>query len=192
MAQTVPSRVVLIGDSAVGKTSLLNRALHSDFVSSITPTIGANWHLFNHVSDGENFALQIWDTAGSEKYRALGPIYYRNASGAIVVYDITSRVTFQDVEGWVTELKDTAGANVSIVVVGNKSDLDGSREVSESEGIEWCEKFGYDFFEASAKTGHNAHAVFERLAERTAQRARGASALGKHLSAGEPKSGLCC
>jgi small GTP-binding protein len=162
-------RVIMIGDPFVGKTSLLNRAMGGKFKTEESTTLGANWHLFTHECAGGQVELQIWDTAGSEKYRALGPLYYRSAVGAIVVYDITSRTTFENVQRWISSFTATAGMNVVIIVIGNKSDDNDAREVTDREGLEWCEEHNYDWYETSAKTGQNVQTVFEMLAEKVSR-----------------------
>jgi small GTP-binding protein len=163
------SRVVMIGDAAVGKTCLLNRVLGSKFTRDEVSTVGACWRLFTHECCGSHVELQVWDTAGQEKYRALGPLYYRTALGAVVVYDVTRRPSFDSIPRWIAAFVGTAGANVAIVVVGNKSDERDKREVSDREALEWCDAHHYDWYETSAKTGQNVHAVFELLAEKVAR-----------------------
>jgi small GTP-binding protein len=169
MAGTNLTRVVMIGDSAVGKTSLLNRAMGCKFNREEMATVGANWHLYTHECSGSQVELQIWDTAGQEKYRALGPLYYRTAVGAVVVYDITRRSSFDNVQRWIASFVGTAGTNVVIIVVGNKSDETVGRQVTEREALDWCEAHQYDWYETSAKTGSNVQTVFEMLAEKVAR-----------------------
>lgn len=163
------NRVVMIGDAAVGKTSLLNRALGRAFHPDEVATLGANWYLYTHECSGSVVELQLWDTAGEEKYRSLGPLYYRTAVAAVVVYDITRRQSFESVAGWIAAFVGIAGTGTAIVVVGNKADLDGAREVTEREALEWCEARGYDWYEASAQTGQNVRPAFEMLAESVAR-----------------------
>jgi small GTP-binding protein len=162
-------RAVVIGDLAVGKTSLLNCAMGLKFNTCEPSTIGANWHVFSHQYCGESIALQIWDTAGQEKYRALGPLYYRTSMGAVIVYDVTRPETFQSLERWIQAFTGTAGTNVAIVIAGSKSDLDEKRLVSQTEALEWCEERGYPCYEVSALTHQNVQLVFETLAEKIVQ-----------------------
>jgi small GTP-binding protein len=163
-------RVVMIGDVAVGKTSLLECAMGGKFNKDEPSTVGANWHLFTHVCSGSPVELQIWDTAGQEKYRSLGPLYYRTAVGAVVVYDLTVRSSFDSIQRWIAAFIGTAGPNVAIIVVGNKSDERAKRQVTEGEALEWCEAHHYDWYETSAKTGQNVQMVFETLAEKVSRR----------------------
>jgi small GTP-binding protein len=164
-----PARVVLIGDASVGKTSLLNAVMGCKFNNDEIETVGANWHLYTYESGGSQMELQIWDTAGQEKYRALGPLYYRTSMGAIVVYDITRRSSFDSVPQWIAAFVGTAGTNVAIVVVGNKSDKIDDRQVSDREALEWCEAHNYDWYETSAKTGQNVQTAVEMLAEKVSR-----------------------
>ena len=161
----VHGRVVAVGDASVGKTSILNRLMEQKFDQYEQSTVGANWQLYAREVRGYKVEIQIWDTAGQEKFRSLGPLYYRSAVGAVVVYDVTNRASFLSVEEWVKNFTDVAGTDVVIILVGNKCDLESEREVRQKEALDWAKHRGYQAYETSAKTGANIERVFEALAE---------------------------
>jgi small GTP-binding protein len=170
-------RVVVVGDTLVGKSLLISAAVEEEFNLYEPNTVGANWHLYSTVVSGQRFELQIWDTAGQERYRTLGPLYYRNAMAAIAVYDISSRESFQNLSRWTDSVVAVAGPDTLIFVVGNKADLaddNSQRKVTFDEGQEWATSQGrnYPFFETSAKTGQGVANVFQRLAETLAKHSR--------------------
>jgi small GTP-binding protein len=181
-----------MGNSSVGKTSLINRAMGFEFNHKEDPTIGASWHLFSTTVGGELVEFQLWDTAGQERYRALGPLYYRSAVAGLVVYDITARGSFEAVQSWINAFTEAAGTSAIVIVVGNKADLDTRREVTEREGGEWAESRGLDWFEASAKTGQNIAAVFERMAERVVTPPKDAEFTPKSLDNTKELDRGCC
>jgi small GTP-binding protein len=121
MTQAGPfrARVVIIGDSSVGKTSLLSSLLGSAFNPHTEPTVGANWQSYTPPNRPNALQLQLWDTAGQERYRSLGPLYYRGAVGGVVVYDVTNRCSFDNVRTWISAFQNTAGTEAALIVVGN-------------------------------------------------------------------------
>jgi small GTP-binding protein len=157
------ARVVVVGDSSVGKTSLLNRLIEHRFNEMELNTIGANFQIYSEVVDGAKLGLQIWDTAGQEKFRSLGPIYFRKAQGALVVFALSAHKSFEAIDNWISTFTDVAGRDAVIVLVGNKSDLI-EREVSEAEAQKWAQERNIAFFETSAKTGQGVAEPFRYLA----------------------------
>ena len=136
-------KVVMAGSSGVGKTQLVFRFVKDEFTDNYLATIGVEFMTTNTVIDGKKIMIQIWDTNGEEKYKALTGIYYRGAVGAILVYDITRRYTFDAIKSvWNTELRSYADHNVIIMLVGNKCDLKDKREVSKDEALEYAEENG--------------------------------------------------
>jgi small GTP-binding protein len=190
-APRVPNRIVTIGEPSVGKTSILNRVMDK-FDDLEQPTVGAAWQLVTQTKGGQEIELQIWDTAGQEKFRALGPLYYRGAVVAVVVYDVTNRASFDSVEPWIEGFTAVAGSESAIVVVGNKTDLEDARDVSQKEGRDWAIERGLRFFETSAKTGANVKELFEALAEIVATRMTpGRRSPATDLIAQEEGQGCC-
>jgi small GTP-binding protein len=156
------------------------------------PTVGATWQLYLHSQHGEKLELQIWDTAGQEAFHSLGPLYYRGALGAVVVYDVTNRLSFSKIGSWIDEFIGIAGSNAVIFIVGNKTDLEAGRVVPEAEGREWSEERNYRFFETSAKTGQNIGTLFEEMCETIVTQKRLLMRGRTTNVAVTPKSQPCC
>ncbi|KAJ8753718.1 hypothetical protein K2173_026394 [Erythroxylum novogranatense] len=153
-------KAVLIGDSAVGKSNLLSRFSRKEFRLDSKPTIGVEFAYRNVRVGDKLIKAQIWDTAGQERFRAITSSYYRGALGALLVYDITRRVTFDNVKKWLQELKEFGGSDMVVVLVGNKSDLGHSREVDEEEGKSLAVSEGLCFMETSALENLNVEEAF--------------------------------
>ena len=152
-------KLCIIGDSGVGKTCISSRLVDGTFKPDEKSTIGASFVTTNI----ENSKIVIWDTAGQEKYRSMVGMYYRGASGAIIVYDITSKATFSDLDAWHADLMKTATDDIVLCIVGNKCDLESSRQVSYEEGKEFAEKKRAMFFEVSAMSGKNVTELFTEM-----------------------------
>jgi len=143
-------KVVLIGDSAVGKSQILSRFARDEFSLDSKATIGVEFQTRTVVIEHKSVKAQIWDTAGQERYRAVTSAYYRGAVGAMLVYDITKRQTFDHVPRWLEELRNHADNNIVIMLVGNKCDLDNLRAVPTEDAKEFAQKEGLFFLETSA------------------------------------------
>lgn len=156
-------KVVLIGDSGVGKSNLLSRFTRNEFCLESKSTIGVEFATRSIQVDGKTIKAQIWDTAGQERYRAITSAYYRGAVGALLVYDITKQGTFENVDRWLKELRDHADSNIVIMLVGNKSDLRHLRSVSTEESQAFCEKEGLSFIETSALESTNVEKAFQQI-----------------------------
>ncbi|KAH0788738.1 small GTP-binding protein [Histomonas meleagridis] len=163
-------RVVFIGDASVGKTSILNNLVDDRFDEFEPSTVGANYQLFSNNVKNIHVEMQIWDTAGQERYRSLGSIYYRNSIGAIVVFDLTSRSSFNNIMTWIQDFYHIADQNAVVFIAGNKSDLKNERVVSTKEAQEWADSNGYQYFETSAKTGEGIHDMFDSLSKELVQK----------------------
>ncbi|CAL5223554.1 g6087 [Coccomyxa viridis] len=158
-------KLVLLGDSGVGKSCLVLRYVRGQFDPSSKVTVGAAFMSHSvHLQDGTTVKFEIWDTAGQERYASLAPLYYRGASAACVVYDITNAESFQKAKHWVSELQKNASGAIVIILVGNKSDLTEQREVTTESGQEYAERNSMLFMETSAKTAANVAAIFEAVA----------------------------
>jgi len=156
-------KVVLIGDSGVGKSNLLSRFTRNEFNLESKSTIGVEFATRSIQVDGKTIKAQIWDTAGQERYRAITSAYYRGAVGALLVYDIAKHLTYENVERWLKELRDHADQNIVIMLVGNKSDLRHLRAVPTDEARAFAEKNSLSFIETSALDSTNVEAAFQQI-----------------------------
>jgi len=179
-------KVVLLGEGRVGKTSLLLRYTKGTFSDKQQSTIQASF-LEKRMNIGSKAVqLAIWDTAGQERFHALGPIYYRDSNGAVLVYDITDRESFTKVQNWVKELKKIVGDDIIIVIAGNKGDLEKNRQVPEADADAYAQSVGATHFKTSAKSGMGVEELFLSLTRRLletekkkpARMSRGASRRG--------------
>lgn len=156
-------KVVLVGDSGVGKTNLLSRFTRNEFNAESKSTIGVEFATRNVQIKGKTVRAQIWDTAGQERYRAITSVYYRGAVGALVVYDITKTLSFENLDKWLNELKEHADPYCCIMIVGNKSDLKHLRAVETEDGRLLAEKSNFSFIETSALDSSNVAEAFNNL-----------------------------
>jgi small GTP-binding protein len=169
------SKIVLLGDSGVGKSSLSLRFCQGRFPSFHEVTIGAAFlQQTVRLRDGSQLKLSIWDTGGQERFRSMSSLYYRDAAGAILVYDCTDATSFESVKYWVDELRSKGPPNVSIVVAANKSDQPPEKkQVDSGQAKSYCEQNGMLFFETSALTGDNVPQLFEGISARIISSYRG-------------------
>jgi small GTP-binding protein len=158
-------KFIVIGDSSVGKSNIISKYKEDKFDEKGQPSIGVQFIAKNVVIENTTFRLQVWDTAGQETFRSMTRIYYKNSSCAFIVYDITEKESFNHVESWINECKKIAPETVLLVLIGNKSDLNESREVSYEEGLKFAEKNKMLFFETSAKNGVNIENIFKKSVE---------------------------
>ncbi|KAI9277878.1 rab11 protein [Sporodiniella umbellata] len=156
-------KVVLIGDSGVGKTNLLGRFTRNEFNLESKSTIGVEFATRSIQVDNKVIKAQIWDTAGQERYRAITSAYYRGAVGALLCYDISKHATFESVSRWLKELRDHADSNIVIMLVGNKSDLRHLRAVPTDEAKNFASENGLSFIETSALDSTNVELSFQRI-----------------------------
>jgi len=156
-------KVVLVGDSGVGKSNLLSRFVKDTFNESTKSTIGVEFATKNIEIGTHIIKVQIWDTAGQERYRAITPAYYRGAVGALVVYDITKYQTFEHIGGWFHDLQTHSDQSVKMLLVGNKCDLDNMREVGVDDASNYAQQNNVSFLESSALNNHNVGAAFLHL-----------------------------
>ncbi|PIA52060.1 hypothetical protein AQUCO_01000145v1 [Aquilegia coerulea] len=156
-------KIVLIGDSAVGKSQILSRFARNEFSLDSKATIGVEFQTRTLVIQHKSVKAQIWDTAGQERYRAVTSAYYRGAVGAMLVYDITKRQSFDHIPRWLEELRSHADKNIVIILIGNKSDLENQRAVPTEDAKEFAQKEGLFFLETSALEATNVENAFSTV-----------------------------
>ncbi|KAI3850188.1 hypothetical protein MKW98_008490 [Papaver atlanticum] len=156
-------KVVLIGDSGVGKSNLLSRFTRNEFCLESKSTIGVEFATRTLQVEGKTIKAQVWDTAGQERYRAITSAYYRGALGAILVYDTTKPTTFENVTRWLKELREHADSNIVIMLIGNKTDLKHLRAVATEDAQSFAEKEGLSFIETSALEAINVEKAFQTI-----------------------------
>ena len=163
MSKVFSKKIVLLGDTAVGKTSLCARLVNNTFDNFNEPTIGAAFQTKTIESGDISHRLEIWDTAGQERYKALAPMYYRGATAAIIVYDVTNEESFKGAKFWVEELRRCGKPNVVIILVGNKYDLLEDPTIKEVDVADYLNDNNgiIHYYQASCKTGKNIYEIFE-------------------------------
>jgi Ras-related protein Rab-11A len=156
-------KLVLAGDSGVGKSSIMQRFAKNEFNPNSKSTIGVEFYAKTVELDHQTVKVQIWDTAGQERYRSITSAYYRHALAVLLVYDITKRTSFEALPNWLKEIKDHSQKENEpvIMVVGNKCDLRAQRQVSTDEGKEFCRQHNMFFTETSSLTAHNINIAFD-------------------------------
>nr|5YOZ_A Chain A, Rab5a [Leishmania donovani]6L6O_A Chain A, Rab5a [Leishmania donovani] len=165
LMEATSAKIVMLGESGAGKSSIALRFTRNEFLANQETTIGAAFLSKTVMIDGRALKYEIWDTAGLERFRSLAPIYYRGASGALVVYDITNSESLKKAQTWIKELRANADPSLIIVLVGNKKDLGSLRQVSFEDGQRLAaEEQLAAFYEASAKDNNNVEQVFLDLA----------------------------
>ena len=163
-------KYIIIGDAAVGKSNLLLRYVHGQFNEQYQATIGVEFGAKNLNIRDRLYRIQIWDTAGQENFKSITRAYYKNSVCALVVYDITKRVTFENVGSWIDDCRNQSPKTINLILIGNKSDLEEQREVTYEEGKELADQNGIYFYETSAKNGQNVEEVFYNSADEIARK----------------------
>lgn len=158
-------KIVVVGASGVGKTAIVNQLVNKNFKEEGQPTIGVEFKSYSLQADSENVKLQIWDTAGQERFRSVSKAYFRNALGAVLVFDLTQRSSFDELNMWINDLNSLCAPNAYIILVGNKTDLADDRQISETEAQEFAKRYNIIYIETSAKTGANVEDTFVRLGQ---------------------------
>jgi len=193
-------KLLLIGDSGVGKSCLLLRFADDTYTESYISTIGVDFKIRTIELDGKTIKLQIWDTAGQERFRTITSSYYRGAHGIIVVYDVTDQESFNNVKQWLHEIDRYACENVNKLLVGNKNDLTSKRVVSFDAAKEFADNLDIEFLETSAKNATNVEQAFMTMAAQIKNRmanapaagaSKGTVAVGKGQAVGAQKGGCC-
>lgn len=192
-------KLVLIGDSGVGKSCLLLRFADDNFTDSYISTIGVDFRFRTITIDDKIVKLQIWDTAGQERFRTITSAYYRGADGIIMVYDVASSESFDHVEEWLSEVDRYANENTSKLLVGNKADLIEEKQVTKETAQSFADKLGISFLETSAKTATNVDNAFLTMAkeliktkEATSPGSRGSGGVELKSIQPQQKGKKCC
>ena len=159
------AKVVLVGDSNVGKSNLLGRFISNEFTTEKKPTLGVEFGTKIIVSHDKLIKVQIWDTAGQEKYKSITNSYYVHSKGAIVVFDISVKSSFDSIEKWVHDVLEISGNNIPLLLLGNKCDLTELRKVSYDEGLNKAKKLNMTYFETSALDGINVNEAFQAMTD---------------------------
>lgn len=158
-------KILLIGNSSVGKSSILLRFSDNIFNESFLPTIGVDFKIKTFEIQGKTVKLQIWDTAGQERFKTITSSYYKGSNGIILTYDITDKQSFKDIENWLAEVEKYAKPDIVKLLVGNKCDLESQRQVTKEEGQELADSLNVKFIETSAKNSVNIDGAFMTLSQ---------------------------
>jgi len=156
-------KILMLGESGVGKSSILTRFTDDKFSTNFLTTLGVEYKHKTIMINDKKVMTQVWDTAGQEKFRTITPVYYRKVDGVVMVYDITDRNSFESINYWMKNLKDNADSNIRVILIGNKFDLADKRAVTKEEGDKLADSYGIKFMEASAKSRHNVNELFALL-----------------------------
>ena len=154
---------VIVGDSGVGKTNIMSKYLKNEFHEDSKATVGVEFGSKQFNIQGHQVKAQIWDTAGQERYKAITSAYYKGAKGAFIVYDISRKNTFDSISRWVSDITATADKKITLILIGNKSDLEDQRQVTKEQGEEKAKEFGLAFLETSASSGDNLEKAFSLM-----------------------------
>lgn len=163
-------KLLMIGDTGVGKTCMLLRYAYDNFSPTFITTIGIDFKIKFVDIEGTRVKLQIWDTAGQERFRTITTSYFKGAHGVMLVYDVTDRETFEAISDWLAQTKEHAGENVNVVLVGNKCDMVAERTTTTEEGRALAKEYGLEFFETSAKENTNVDETYLAIATATKRR----------------------
>jgi Ras-related protein Rab-8A len=177
-------KLLLIGDSGVGKSCCLLRFSEDSFTPSFITTIGIDFKIRTIELDGKRIKLQIWDTAGQERFRTITTAYYRGAMGILLVYDVTDERSFENIRKWFTNVEQHATENVNKILIGNKCDWEEKRVVSTERGELLAQELNIPFLEVSAKTNHNVDLAFRSLARQIKERIRDTTKAEERQGAG--------
>ena len=187
-------KILLLGDSEVGKSCFLMRYSDNVFIDNYITTIGLDYKLKSvKLDNGKTIKVQLWDTAGQDKYRTIAKNYFKGSHGILLLYDITKTNSFENIREWIRDIKEEVSEKAIIFLIGNKIDLGEQRKISKEKGVELAEEYKIPFFEASAKSGENVDEVFKALYRKISEvygdmeKERGAKLIKK-----QKNKGKCC
>jgi len=162
-------KIVLIGDSNVGKSSLIHRFIEDSYSADQPNTVGVDFFAKKAQVAGKTYTVQVWDTAGQERFKAMVRTYFRSASAAILVFDLTKKISFDHIDEWLNEIQEDLDTNAPIVLVGSKADLQQQRVIAEDVARSFAEKRGLLYFEASAMSSQNVQQLFRTAIEKVVE-----------------------
>lgn len=186
------NKVVLVGTTHTGKTSIVQRYVNGQFMINSVSSMQAAFFQKSMTINSKEQPLEIWDTAGQERFRSLTPMYYRDARVAIVVFDITDANSFSKAKQWINELKTTRGDTISLILVGNKSDLDFIRVVQMQEARQYAALLDIPYYETSAKTGINIEDLFMQVGTFIADSPFDTTEEAQSITPTQNNRGACC
>jgi Ras-related protein Rab-11A len=156
-------KVVVVGDSGVGKTNLIKRFINNTFTANSKATVGVEFISKSFSINDQIFKIEIWDTAGQERYKSITAAYYKGAKGALIVYDTTQKTSFENIDKWLSEIKEKSSKDMKLMIVGNKTDLKEERKVETNVALEKAKTLEVPIMEASALDGNNVKEAFHDL-----------------------------
>lgn len=183
-------KVVIVGDSGVGKSNILLRFTENNFSFSFHPTIGVDFKIKTFKYENFTIKLQLWDTAGQERFKNVANTYYKGAHSVLLVYDITNPNSFKNLETWINEVDKYADCLLERLLIGNKCDLEDQRKVSQSQAKEFAKKIGVNFLETSAKDTINIDAAFQCLVKESIEAVNKKKASGGVMDRRSPEKSL--
>ena len=163
MKEQYKFKIVIVGDSGVGKTNLVKRFIQNTFSSNTQATVGCEFFSNNYLINDKLFKIELWDTAGQERYKSITSAYYKGASGAILVYDVTNKTSFNNVDRWYQEIKDCSSADIKILMVGNKTDLKETLVISKEMSANKASDLNIPVIETSALNCTNVKEAFHLM-----------------------------
>ena len=192
MSKYEEMKIILLGNSSVGKTSFIVKYIDNKFSFDYTATLGIDYKLKKLKSKkGKEIRLRIFDTAGQERFKSVSVSFIKKADGIVLIYDISNKISFEEIGDWIESIKENGKINIPVILVGNKCDLsDDIRQISKKEGQEKADEFQIPFYETSCKDGININEVFDKLVQNI-QNSNYSSGETKVLNAGN-KNKKCC
>lgn len=170
MSKPYAIRLLTLGDSGAGKSTLLLKYTQNEFDDKPMPTIGIDFRLKKIKINEKEIKVQIWDSAGQERFRTVTRNYYRGAAGVVLVYDVTNEQSFENIRHWISDIQTYAESDVDLMLIGNKCDLQDKRAVDKEKGEALAKEYGVKFFETSAKSDINVTQAFDCLVKQVAER----------------------
>ena len=183
-------KVVFVGDSSVGKTSIISQLIYNSSTQDHTPTVGIDFFSKNITVGTDTIRVQIWDTAGQEQFHSLIPSYLRSSTVAVIVYDVTNQESFDHLDRWIKTVLDVA--NPALIIVGNKTDLEDGRVITTDEGSKFATANNAKFIETSARKHANIDELFQMVGEVPINKKAEEPAEDVNLNKNEGSSGFCC